>query len=176
MASAFERISSDSSLSATQRNALPIAMEMYDTLYEIANNWQLDALVENWDLALIMNDFKNKKFSNADKGEKFLDAFSKALNNKAARLAWGDDSYLALMALQRIIEAKLRDESWAAISSSEWATNFSYLLPQAWESDYVKQWKLDAWDRIISTKFVTAWGKLNEYIPIFDVSTVREIW
>lgn len=40
---------------------------MYDTLYEIANNGQLQALVDNGDLALIMNDFKNKKFSNADK-------------------------------------------------------------------------------------------------------------
>jgi hypothetical protein len=37
-------------------------------------------------LGLILNDFKNKKFSNADKGEKFLDAFTKALNNKAASL------------------------------------------------------------------------------------------
>jgi len=176
MASAFERISTDSSLSATQRNALPIAMEMYDTLYRIANNWQLDALVESWDLALILTDFKNKKFSNADKWENFLDAFTKALNNKAERLAWGDDSYLALMSLQRLIEAKLRDESWAAISSSEWATNFSYLLPQAWESMYVKQWKLWVWDDIISTKFIKAWWKLSEYRPIFQDSTVREIW
>lgn len=176
MSSAFERISSDSSLNWTQRNALPIALEMYDTLYEIANNWQLDALVSNWDLALILNDFKNKKFSNADKWEKFLDAFTKALNNKAAQLAWGDDSYSALMALQRIIEAKLRDESWAAISSSEWATNFSYLLPQAWESAYIKNEKLKAWDRIISTKFITAWGKMSEYVPIFEDATVREIW
>lgn len=176
MAWAFERIASDSSLSATQRNALPIALEMYDTLYEIANNWQLDALVENWDLALILNDFKNKKFSNADKWEKFLDAFTKALNNKAASLVGWDDSYSALMALQRIIEAKLRDESWAAISSSEWATNFSYLLPQAWESSNIKQEKLKAWDRIISTKFITAWGKMSEYVPIFQDATVREIW
>ena len=67
MASAFERIASDSSLSGTQRNALPIALEMYDTLYEIANNGQLQALVDNGDLALIMNDLKNKKFSNADR-------------------------------------------------------------------------------------------------------------
>lgn len=176
MAQAFERISSDTSLSATQRNSLPIALEMYDTLYEIANNWQLDALVENWDLALIMNDFKNKKFSNADKWENFLDAFTKALNNKAASLVWGDQSYAALMALQRIIEAKLRDESWAAISSSEWATNFSYLLPQAWENYNIKNEKLKAWDRIISTKFITAWGKMSEYVPIFQDDTVRQIW
>lgn len=175
MAWAFERIASDSSLSMTQRNALPIALEMYDTLYEVANNWQLDALVENWDLALILNDFKNKKFSNADKWEKFLDAFTKALNNKAASLVGWDDSYSALMALQRIIEAKLRDESWAAISSSEWATNFSYLLPQAWESNHVKQEKLKAWDRIISTKFITAWWRMSEYVPIFQDATVREI-
>lgn len=176
MAQAFERISSDSSLSMTQRNALPIALEMYDTMYEIANNWQLDALVENWDLALILNDFKNKKFSNADKGEKFLDAFTKALNNKAASLVWGDNSYSALMALQRLIEAKLRDESWAAISSSEWMTNFSYLLPQAWENYNIKNEKLKSWDRIISTKFITAWGKMSEYVPIFQDDTVREIW
>jgi hypothetical protein len=38
MATAFERIASDSSLSATQRGNLPIALEMYDTLYGIANN------------------------------------------------------------------------------------------------------------------------------------------
>lgn len=176
MSQAFERISSDSSLNWTQRNALPIALEMYDTLYEIANNGQLQALVDNGDLALIMNDFKNKKFSNADKWEKFLDAFTKALNNKAASLVWGDDSYAALMALQRVIEAKLRDESWAAISSSEWATNFSYLLPQAWETAYIKNEKLKAWDRIISTKFITAWGKMSEYVPIFEDYTVREIW
>ena len=176
MASAFERIASDSSLSATQRGNLPIALEMYDTLYEIANNWKLDALVENWDLGLILNDFKNKKFSNADKWEKFLDAFTKALNNKANSLVWGDDSYSALMSLQRLIEAKLRDESWAAISSSEWMTNFSYLLPQAWENYNIKRDKLKAWDRIVSTKFIAAWGKMSEYVPIFQDSTVREIW
>ena len=176
MASAFERIASDSSLSATQRWNLPIALEMYDTLYEIANNWKLDALVENWDLGLILNDFKNKKFSNADKWEKFLDAFTKALNNKANSLVWGDDSYSALMSLQRLIEAKLRDESWAAISSSEWLTNFSYLLPQAWENYNIKRDKLKAWDRIVSTKFISAWGKMSEYVPIFQDSTVREIW
>lgn len=176
MAWAFERIAADSSLSATQRNNLPIALEMYDTLYEIANNWKLDALVENGDLGLILNDFKNKKFSNADKWEKFLDAFTKALNNKANSLVWWDDSYSALMSLQRLIEAKLRDESWAAISSSEWMTNFSYLLPQAWENYNIKRDKLKAWDRIVSTKFISAWGKMSEYVPIFQDSTVREIW
>ena len=176
MASAFERIASDTSLSATQRGNLPIALEMYDTLYEIANNWKLDALVENGDLWLILNDFKNKKFSNADKWEKFLDAFTKALNNKANSLVWWDDSYSALMSLQRLIEAKLRDESWAAISSSEWMTNFSYLLPQAWENYNIKRDKLKAWDRIVSTKFISAWGKMSEYVPIFQDSTVREIW
>jgi hypothetical protein len=67
MASAFERLSADKDLNGTQRNALPIALEMYDTLYEIANNGQLDALVSNGDLALILKDLKNKKFSNADR-------------------------------------------------------------------------------------------------------------
>ena len=98
------------------------------------------------------------------------------MNNKAAKLVWWDESYSALMALQRVIEAKLRDESGAAISSSEWSSNFSYLLPQAWESQKVKQEKLKAWDRIISTKFITAWWKMSEYIPIFGSSTVRWIW
>ena len=176
MSNAFERIASDRDLSATQRNALPIALEMYDTLYEISRNGQLDALVWNGDLALIMNDLKNKKFSDADRWEKFLDAFSKALINKADNLVGWDDSYAALIALQRVVEAKLRDESGAAISSSEWASNFSYLLPQAWESNYVKQEKLKAWDRIISTKFITAWWKMSEYVPIFENSVVREIW
>jgi hypothetical protein len=50
------------------------------------------------------------------------------------------------------------------------------LLPQAWESNYVKQEKLKAWDRIISTKFITAWWKMSEYVPIFENSVVREIW
>lgn len=176
MASAFERLSADKDLNGTQRNALPIALEMYDTLYEIANNGQLDALVNNGDLALILKDLKNKKFSNADRWEKFLDSFTKALNNKAAKLVWWDESYSALMALQRVIEAKLRDESGAAISSSEWSSNFSYLLPQAWESQKVKQEKLKAWDRIISTKFITAWWKMSEYVPIFGSSTIRWIW
>lgn len=175
MASAFERISSDSSLTWTQKNALPIALEMYNTLYEVANNWQLDALVDSGDLALILNDMKNKKFSSQDNWEKFLSSFSKALTNRANNLVWWDASYSALMALQRVVEAKLRDESWAAISSSEWMSNFNYLLPQAWESSAVKQEKLKAWDRIISTKFITAGWKMSEYKPIFSSSTIREI-
>jgi hypothetical protein len=35
---------------------------------------------------------------------------------------------------------------------------------------------LKAWDWIISTKFITAWWKMSEYVPIFGSSTVRWIW
>lgn len=175
MATAFQRLQSDKSLSVGQQNSLWIALEMYDTMYEIAHNWQLDALVDNWDLALIMKDIKNKTFSANDNWAWFADALYTAINNKMSKLAGWDDSYLALMALYRVVEAKLRDESWAAISSSEWRSNFSYLLPQAWESAYVKNNKLKSRDRIMSTKFIDAWGKMNEYVPVFQDSTNRQI-
>lgn len=45
---------------------------------------------------------------------------------------------------------KLRKESGAAISSSEWLSNFQMMIPQAWEHNDVQYSKLDLWDDKIS--------------------------
>jgi hypothetical protein len=51
-----------------------------------------------------------------------------------------DDNYAhAVNRLFRLIEVKLREESWAAINSAEWKSQFMRYLPQAWASQKLKR-------------------------------------
>lgn len=178
MAATFERISASAD-TATQQALVANTVEMYDTLYKIVNDNSLNALIENGDLALILKWIKTSKFWSWDKeagsGSSFASQFYDTLVNKANKLAWWDESYKALMNLYRLVEIKLRKESWAAITSSEWMSNFQYLLPQPWESIWVRESKLEIRDQIISSMWLSAWMRMSEYVPIFNTSSVREI-
>ena len=172
----FDRLSADTSLTAGQKSKLPVAMEMYNTLYWIVNDGSWDELANNEDIALIYQDMKNQSFWTAnDDWAAFKKALNKSIRNRLAEATSWTPAYDALLNLQRLIELKLRDESWAAISSSEWMSNFSMLLPQAWESATTKQNKLKTWNNIIATKFMSSGWTSKEYVPIWEYSSTRVI-
>lgn len=172
----FDRLSADTSLTAGQKSKLPVAMEMYNTLYWIVNDGSWDELANNEDIALIYQDMKNQSFwTTNDDWAAFKKALNKSIRNRLAEATSWTPAYDALLNLQRLIELKLRDESWAAISSSEWMSNFSMLLPQAWESATTKQNKLKTWNNIIATKFMSSGWTSKEYIPIWEYSSTRLI-
>lgn len=172
----FDRLSADTSLTAGQKSKLPVAMEMYNTLYWIVNDGSRDELANSKDIALIYQDMKNQSFgTTADDWAAFKKALNKSIRNRLAETTSWTPAYDALLNLQRLIELKLRDESWAAISSSEWMSNFSMLLPQAWESATTKQNKLKTWNNIIATKFMSSGWTSKEYVPIWEYSSTRTI-
>lgn len=172
----FDRLSADTTLTAGQKWKLPVAMEMYNTLYWIVSDGSRDELANNEDVALIYQDMKNQSFgTTADDWAAFKKALNKSIRNRLSEATSWTPAYDALLNLQRLIELKLRDESWAAISSSEWMSNFSMLLPQAWESLTTKQNKLKTWNNIIATKFMSSGWTSKEYIPIWEYSSVRTI-
>jgi len=177
MASVFDRLTEDTSLNAGQKSKIPVAMEMYNTLYGIVSDGSWDALANSKDVALIYQDMKNQSFGTTnDDWAAFKKALQKSIRNRLSETTSGTQAYNALLNLQRLIELKLRDESWAAISSSERMSNFSMLLPQAWESAASKQNKLNTWNNIIATKFISSGWKSKEYVAIWVVPTTREIW
>lgn len=165
----------NSSLVSAQRENLTTAEQMYNTMYEIINDGSLDALVNSNGFSQIMQDIKNKGFSDEDRWGGFYKAFNKALKNYTVEELWWEDAYNAMLKLQRLIEIKLRKESWAAISSTEWNSNFQMLVPSAWESTNTRYRKLKTWDNIIYTDFSSAGLKSNEYVPLFWETTIREI-
>lgn len=175
MTNIIDTYKDSSSLSADQKQNLTNAEQMYNTMYEIINDGSLDALVNSDGFTELMQDVKNKSFSATDEWDKFSKTLNKALKNYTVEQLWWEDAYNAMLKLQRLIEIKLRKESWAAISSSEWNSNFQMLVPSAWESINTRYRKLKTWDDIIYTNFSSAWVKGREYIPLFWETSVREI-
>ena len=66
-----------------------------------------------------------------------------------------------------MVEMKLRKESGAAISSSEWMSNFELMLPRAHESKEVQMAKLSNWDEVIKRYARTGGMSYADYVPIF---------
>ena len=74
-----------------------------------------------------------------------MSQISKYIQNHAVNV----DSQIALNRFLRLIEQKLRKESGAAISSSEWYSNFNMMIPQSYENEKLMYSKLDLWDDLI---------------------------
>lgn len=101
------------------------------------------------------------------------------INKYIQRNAVGTESQIALNRFLRLIEMKLRKDSGAAISSSEWYSNFNMMIPQSYENERLMYAKLDLWDDLIRTYARTGGMKSrDDYIPLFanGVSSGREVW
>lgn len=154
------------------------AERMYSSLYKIANDGSLDALINSWDIAKIISYMTKWKFWEVgdDRWYAFRNRLSQYIQKKAAKELSSDASLSALNELLTLVEIKLREESWAAVNSSEWLTNFEMFLPMAWESSDYQYNKLKLWDGIIYQNLRNGWLKSSEYIPVFSSSVVKEIW
>lgn len=155
-------------------NTLATAEAMYNTLTEIRDNGSLNALITSGDLKKLLAEFDQKKFWADDGGTVLATQLQKIMTKKSL----SPQSQIALNKLYMLVEMKLRKESGAAISSSEWYSNFQMMLPQAYESTEVQLSKLSNWDDIIKRYARTGGMRYDEYVPLFSdgkIST-RQTW
>lgn len=154
-----------------ERNRAAWAKYMYDSLFELqqdAWDWMtyIEHLVQWWVMSEIMKNIDATSFTD-DRWWWFLSAFSKASQDYVKKRWVDDPTQIALNKLYTMVEKKLRQESWAAISSSEWLSNFNNYLPSASDSTEVAYRKLSNWDWLIKSWITDeSW-----YIPIFDKSS-----
>ena len=95
----------------------------------------------------------------------------------AKEFTWWEASTNALNALMRMVEKKLRKESWAVINSWEWRWEFELFLPRPWESADTQWDKLAWWDEYIISLLREWWlKKKTDYIPLFPKWQKREIF
>ena len=78
------------------------------------------------------------------------------------------NAQIALNKLQRLVELKLRKESGAAISSSEWSSNFAMMIPDTFDDPDLRRAKLSNWDDVIKLYSMPGGMGWDEYQPLFD--------
>ena len=152
---------------------IAVGEQMYNTMFELESQGYIDDLIE----AGVIEDFINwldwEKFWKQwdDRGSAFLSQLWTFLRNevKDEKVAY------AMNRLYQLVEQKLRQESGAAISSSEWAMDFRMFLPQPGQSDELRRKQLQGWDDIILKEFSSTWLPSNKYVPIFDYSTNNDV-
>jgi hypothetical protein len=149
------------------KDALAYANTVYSNLYEIANDWSLDQFIESWDFQKIMSNLNTTKALSWDtaRWQSFFNEWLKAVEKSKII---NPNSQRVINVLKNMIEQKLRDESWAAISSSEWLSNFQDYLPQAWDSKDVSMAKMMQWEKNVILKTLqSAWMPKSDYEWIF---------
>jgi hypothetical protein len=141
---------------------------MYTTLYWMASDWSLDHFINSSDFQNIMASINSLNFTDED-GTWFFNAWKSAI----AKTKFIDpQNQIVANRFKELIEKKLRQESWAAISSSEWASNFDMLIPKAWEDKDVRMTKLLDWEKnIIEPEFRYSWLPEWSYVWLFNTNS-----
>jgi hypothetical protein len=159
MYDAIQEVLDSWDLSSTQLENLKLADIIYRQFYNLSSDWSLDHFIESKDFQNIMAQMSKQDFTKAwnDEGASFLKYWKKAIEKNNIT----DQTNLRVIrVLTQMIEKKLRKESWAAISSSEWLSNFENYLPQAWESRANKLATMLDWElNIIEPSMRYSWVK-----------------
>lgn len=154
-------------------NTIATAEAMYNTLSELRDNGSITTLITSWDLQKVLAGINQKKFG-ADDG---WTMFAQQLKNAITKKNIDPQSQVALNKLYLLVEMKLRKESGAAISSSEWMSNFEMMLPQAYETKEVQLEKLKNRDEVIKRYARTGGMSYADYVPIFNTDIItRQTW
>ena len=162
------------------RKSVSSAERIYDTLYEISTNWELEALINSWDFWKMRAYVWKSQFADTkdDEWVTFWNSLNDYKNKYMAKeFTWWEASMNALNKLMRLVEKKLRKESWAVINSWEWRWEFELFLPRPWESADTQWDKLSWWDEYIVELLRNWWlEKKTDYIPLFPKWQKREIF
>ena len=152
------------------RDVLATAQSMYETIASLRDDGSLEELINAEVFQDALLDWKKKSWSGEDWWSEFSQVLKKLTTDKNLTAKQKN----ALNKLFLMVESKLRNESGAAISSSEWSNNFSVMIPELFESDEDKRNVLKNWDIVIKKYSRSGGMKSNEYIPLFADEEVEE--
>ena len=144
-----------------ERWAINKAADAYSLLYELNNEWYIDRIVKSDILQNVISSIDASTFA-ADWNDNWS-AFFEQLPNYIRQVAKDDDYAHAINRLFRLIEVKLREESWAAINSAEWKSQFMRYLPQAWASENLKRENLRDLEKDTVYGRVPYWTDAKKY-------------
>lgn len=158
--------------------------EAYTAMYELQKTGQMEALIEEWTLQqmvqMVANDWATQNsgdhmYTTSD-GRTITSFFklpiNEALNwlsNEWAQSFWDDEAYRWLLAVMRLIQIKLRDESGAAINQWEWSTDFNLYLPKPWDTSKTKYQKIHKMEEFVRAMAVKCWMPSTKYVQLFPV-------
>lgn len=174
-------------LNATQLTNLSAFWRTYENLWRSKNNWELYNLLNEHEAARFLqelsvsltnpNSWQSINSSVESLWKITLDEFMKQMEIRAAQeFGWWSQAYMWFMAIVWVVESKLRKESGAAISWSEWALDFLQYLPQAWDTEYTMNRKLENLETFLKY-WAKEWGiTKDQYIPLnlWTVSKERD--
>lgn len=154
---------------ASERADIKAAQDSYAIMNELVDAWTIDKIANSDEFNILLSEISNGKFVDSNWNINF-DKITKYIRNKLK----DEDIAYWMDRLRRLIEKKLRRESWAAISQSEWNSNFDMYLPNVWQSSEYRYKRLQALERDIVAEQLPPKYRAN-YIPVIWSSTVREI-
>lgn len=151
--------------------------EAYWILNEMLNNWEIDAMM-NWDeMASAVESFTKYLMQNAanrtivdEDGNFVLDTVIQSFLNSWQTLSSQERD--ALAHLYRLVQIKLRRDSWAAINIWEWMTDFGMYLPQIWLSSRQKMQRLFDLERA-AIESALPWNYVKQYVPLITKDMVN---
>lgn len=151
--------------------------EWYWILNMMLNNWEIDYIL-NWDeVASAVEKFTKYLTLNAlnravvDEDWNFvLDTVLQAMANDWEILS--SDERNAFRHLYRLVQIKLRRDSWAAINIWEWMWDFNMYLPQIWMSKQQKMQGLFDLERA-ALQSVMPWDYVKKYVPLITEEMVN---
>lgn len=154
---------------ASERADIQAAQDSYAIMNELVETWTIDKLANSDEFNVLLSEISSGKFADSDGNINFWRITEYARNVlKDEEIAYWIDRF------HRLIEKKLRKESWAAISQSEWNSNFDMYLPQVWQTPEYRYKRLAALERDIVAAQLPPKYRAN-YIPVVWSSTKREI-
>lgn len=149
-----------------QMSALIDEGSIQEFVQQIASDWATqhawDNIIRKDDGSVITNFFQLP----------IQDAISWATNYWAQEL-WDPEAYNWFLSVMRMIQIKLRDESWAAINQWEWSTDFNLYLPKPWDKKETKEQKVHRMEEFVRRMAAKCWIPSSEYIPIFNYWTTE---
>ena len=161
---------------AVERAAVANWKRIYDSFAMMKKNWEMEALIRDsfwkdlfWNL--VTQQFSSEKWT----WDSFYQALQNTLTNEVTKWSIDNTTKAAILNVARAVEIKLRKESWAAISASEWQSNFFNYMPWQWKWLQADIESLQAWDSLIES---WVWNWLNEwqpYQPLFDRSYIFSV-
>lgn len=154
---------------ASERADIQAAQDSYAIMNELWQEWTIDKLANSDEFNTLISQIASGKFTDSDWNINFSLIWDYARNTlKDEDIAYWIDRF------HRLIEKKLRKESWAAINQSEWNSNFDMYLPAIWQSPEYRYKKLMALENDIVASQLPPKYRAN-YIPVIWSTTSREI-